>query len=200
MFIHLDSRARHALAFRYYGAESRIVLYHLGGFATTGSFTDWNAGRRRTISAPQQMIVIAAAGPSSKFYGGVAVWSAVTMFHLELPITNTSKTMCHCRGSPVLRLCDCADVLSTFVWVSVVWAILNLLPILPLDGGQILRDVLRLRGRRDAINRTALVSMVLAGILALYCFQVGMQGSGLMCLFLLSSNWQIYQSTRFGEY
>ncbi len=158
--------------FRHYGMDSRIVLYHFGGLAIPGSFTDWNAGRRRTTNQPQHLIAISAAGPIFQLLVGIAVWSAVTMLHINLELTvwvekrlvdlPLPEELNWSRNAIVQVFCE------TFVNTSVLWALLNLLPIMPLDGGQITREVLRLYRVPNPINRTAMISMVTAGILLLY--------------------------------
>ena len=193
----------HTFMFRHYGMDSRIVLYHLGGLAIPGSFTDWNAARRRTTNQPQHLIAISAAGPLLQLMVGIAAWSAVTMFHINLSLTGLLQSWVELPLPKDLRPSSNAIVqvfFDTFVWTSVLWAILNLLPILPLDGGQITREVLRMYGVPSPLRRTAVISMVTAGLLLFYTMTTpGQQGSGLMCLFLLSSNFQLYQQTRFGE-
>lgn len=197
----------HTLLFRHYGMDSRIVLYHFGGLAIPGSFTDWNAGRRRTTNQPHHLIAISAAGPILQLLVGIMAWSAVTMFHIQLGLTAMTQSLF--QGVVELPLPEnlapstsaiVQVFFDTFVSTSVLWSLLNLLPILPLDGGQIMREVLRIYRVPNPINRTALISMIVAGLLMLYTFGSERQGSGLMCLFLLGSNFQLYQATRHGEF
>ena len=193
----------HTFLFRYHGMDSRIVLYHFGGLAIPGSFTDWNAARRRTTNRPQDLIAISAAGPILQFLVGLAAWSAVTMLHVQLNLTAQIEDFIDLplpEGLAPSKSAILQVFFDTFVSTSVLWSLLNLLPILPLDGGQIAREVLRMRGVQNPVNRTALISMIVAGVLMLITFQTDRSGSGLMCLFLLGSNFQLYQSTRYGGY
>lgn len=193
----------HTFLFRHYGMDSRIVLYHFGGLAIPGSFTDWNAARRRTTNQPQHLIAISAAGPILQLLVGIATWAAVTMFHINLSLTGMLEGWVELPLPEELAPARNAIVqvfFDTFVSTSVLWSLLNLLPIYPLDGGQITREVLRLNRVPQPLHRTAMISMVTAGLLMWYAMSTGRQGSGLMCLFLLSSNFQLYQQTRHGEY
>ncbi len=191
----------HTCLFRYYGMDSRIVLYHFGGLAIPGSFTDWNAARRRTTNQPHHLIAISAAGPIFQLLVGLAAWSAVTMAHINLGLTvRVADYLPLPEGLVRSRNAIVQVFFETFVSTSVLWSLLNLLPILPLDGGQIMREVLRIYRVPNPVNRAALVSMFVAGGLLLLTYGEGMQGSGLMCLFLLGSNFQLYQQTRFGSY
>ena len=61
---------------------------------------------------------------------------------------------------------DASVILRQVIWINVGWSILNLIPVLPLDGGQVFLDVCDIgtggRGRRAA----EIVSVVVAGVLA----------------------------------
>jgi Zn-dependent protease len=58
------------------------------------------------------------------------------------------------------------------IFVSVVWSVLNLLPVLPLDGGQAMRELLP--GDREVRHRRAAgVSIVVAAVVAVVAFAVG---------------------------
>ncbi len=127
--------------------DSRIVLYHFGGLAIPGSFTDWNAGRRRHTNDPKHLIAISAAGPILQLLVGIATWSAVTMLHINLSITvwiNEWVELPLPEGLTPSHNAIVQVFFETFVSTSVFWSLLNLLPILPLDGGQITREVLRI--------------------------------------------------------
>lgn len=60
--------------------------------------------------------------------------------------------------------------LTLFYWINLVWTLLNLVPVMPLDGGQLLRIILEaffgIRGFRYAL----FVGMAIAGILSLTFF------------------------------
>jgi membrane-associated protease RseP (regulator of RpoE activity) len=74
------------------------------------------------------------------------------------------------------------------IWISIVWALLNLLPILPLDGGQLLNAVLG----PDRIKTTLWVTIVTAvgaGLVLYLRF-----GSILFPIFLGMFAWQAWQA------
>lgn len=65
--------------------------------------------------------------------------------------------------------------LSMLVWVNIVWSILNLLPMQPLDGSTALLSGLKLRlSARRAAEIGRWVSLVTAGIVALAALTMGM--------------------------
>jgi Zn-dependent protease len=132
----------HAMAYRHYGSSSAIVLWGFGGL-TYGS-----AGL-----PPRKHIVVSLAGPLSElFILGVPAWLL--------------------RDSGVVTDPFARDVLDMVIWVNVVWAVVNLLPMLPLDGGNITRDVLTIATRRSGERPARIISIITAGALGLYAFVV----------------------------
>lgn len=79
-------------------------------------------------------------------------------------------------------------VLSEVVWVSVGWAVLNLVPMLPLDGGLLARRVLvhRLGGRGEIAALIVSIGTASAG--ALWAFLVGQPYLGFFALFFAGWN------------
>ncbi|MEI7592629.1 MAG: site-2 protease family protein [Actinomycetes bacterium] len=114
----------HALAFRRYGIRPDINLYGMGGM-TSGSGD----------LTPTQSIVVSLAGPLS-------VLVVVGLPALWLQANGAIATTV---GQAIVR---------QVIWINFWWSILNLLPMLPLDGGNIARSVLDMitkgRGRRPA--------------------------------------------------
>jgi Zn-dependent protease len=55
---------------------------------------------------------------------------------------------------------------SYLLYISVFWGLINLLPIYPLDGGQIARELLMKANPRQGIRQSLLLSVVAAGGLA----------------------------------
>lgn len=133
----------HAVAFRVYGIRPSITLHGFGGL-TSGSGE----------LSPARHIVVSLAGPLSALalLGLPALW-------LE--------------RSGLLSSVDARTIVAQVVWINIGWSLLNLLPILPLDGGQVFAAVADLvtggRGRRSA----EVVSIGLAGIIAVWALREG---------------------------
>jgi len=53
--------------------------------------------------------------------------------------------------------------------INLFWPILNLLPIWPLDGGQIAREVCQMIWKEKGVSYSLLLSGVVSGLLALHC-------------------------------
>jgi Zn-dependent protease len=148
----------HALIARRYGAWSEITLEAFGGFAT---YSGARPGR-------WQSMAISAAGPVFQILLGLAVWSMI-------PFTASL--------SPNAKY-----FLSTLVLISLFWAILNLLPVLPLDGGRILEALLG----PQRIRITLWVSIVIAVVSGLWMYST--YGSILFAVFMGFFAWRAYQA------
>ena len=93
-----------------------------------------------------------------------------------------------------------AHFVYSFVMISLFWGVLNLLPIYPLDGGQISRELFLLSGARDAVGKSMMFSIAVAIIGAMYWFKQDVTFNGLLFLMLAMSNYQMlnaYKGRRF---
>lgn len=118
----------HAIAFRRFGSDAYIVLWMFGGLAVPLS------GVRKRW----QRIVVSLAGPVA----GFILCGIVYGTHL---FTDWGA---RANGRPV------AVFYLMLVFVNLYWGILNLLPVFPLDGGQVSRELCegKWRGRGLAIS------------------------------------------------
>lgn len=150
----------HALTARKFGARSEIVLQAFGGYAAY-------SGVRMTRP---QSFMITAAGPAVQIGLGIAVLMVIP-------------------GLPELNQ-NALYFLVVLYWISLVWALLNLLPVLPLDGGQMLNAVLG----PDRIKTTLWISLIVAataGLLLYLLFK-----SLLAPIFMGMFAWQAWQALR----
>ncbi len=106
----------HALVVRRFGIHPEIVLYGMGGQTR---YVLW-----RPLSHWQQ-IAISAAGPGTGLLvGGAIMWS---IWQLGVP------------EQPIL-----GSLLFYLIWTNIVWGLVNLVPVLPLDGGHIMASIIHL--------------------------------------------------------
>lgn len=150
----------HALTARKFGARSEIVLQAFGGYAAY-------SGVRMTRP---QSFMITAAGPAVQIVLGLAVLIAIP----NLPELNQNALY----------------FLLVLYWISLVWALLNLLPVLPLDGGQMLNAVLG----PERIKTTLWVSLIVAATAGLLLFLLFK--SILALIFMGMFAWQAWQALR----
>ena len=62
------------------------------------------------------------------------------------------------------------ELLTQLLFVCIAWGVLNLLPIYPLDGGQIAREVLLRLDSREGIRRSMQLSIFAAAAVAVFWF------------------------------
>lgn len=121
----------HALLQRHYGGTPRIVLYGFGGLA-------YGDGVQAT---PARQILISLAGPFAGFALVVVTGIVITLLGhppdwLALPFNPGAFPL---FDSPYLNY-----FLFALFLINIWWGLLNLLPIYPLDGGHVSREVLTL--------------------------------------------------------
>ncbi len=191
----------HSAMHLWFGMDTRIVLYHFGGLAIPGSFTQWNAARKRFTDRPGDQILISLAGPVAQMLFALVIWIFATMAGID---TSASRLLREWIDLPfeLERPSSAIVYVATdaLIFRSAFWALLNLLPMMPLDGGNIMRELLRVFQVRDEWRIASMVSMVVAGLMAWYCFNHGETGGGLMCLGFIASNYEIYQRSGFMRY
>lgn len=139
----------HILMGRLFGSSGYIVLYSFGGLAVGSN----QLGRR------WQRILVSFAGPLAQFLLlGVVV---ALLFFLDPSV--------HPAWKPHVE-----RVMGFLVWINLFWALVNLLPIWPLDGGQIARELCQAimpeRGTAFSLG----ISMVLSGFLAVHLLMATM--------------------------
>lgn len=157
----------HGFAFRYYGIASHIVLYQFGGLAIPDSVSaGFGWGRSRSS---QSQIIISAAGPGVQLLMVVLIIVAVRLAGHRVPfeIPFVPDSLLNGSGTQIPNYA-LFYLVRFLLYVNFYWALLNLLPIYPLDGGQIAREVFLLLSIPDGIRNSLVLSIVTAGAVAVY--------------------------------
>ena len=148
----------HALVVIHFGWRPWITLYGMGGLASY----------QPTHHDSRKQIMISFAGPGAGFLLALFVVCCFDLlegqvwFHMGWPYLVSVGVWSD--RLPVLVNFWANDVLQ----LSVYWGLLNLLPIIPLDGGKICQELLRLYGRGNTTALAYQISMVMAGLMAVY--------------------------------
>ena len=133
----------HAVAQRHYGGHPRIILYAMGGLAAC------NDCDRSTRS----QILISLAGPCAGFAFAALVLVAIRAVGHQAGISIADESQLKAQGLVPLSVLGITlywEPLASyaanymvwqFLWINVLWGAVNLLPIYPLDGGQISREL-----------------------------------------------------------
>lgn len=162
----------HTIVQRWFGEWPRIVLHGMGGLAIAD-------GRNRT---PRSQILISLAGPAAGFLAAalliliVALTSRGVVFQPlflgpvgALPAVDKGASLFFGNFYWVGYGTTVDWLISQLLFVNVVWGLVNLLPIYPLDGGQVARELFTLgRNPRQGIVNSLWLSTIAAGGMAIY--------------------------------
>ena len=153
----------HALMGRAFGLVPAITLHGMGGT------TSWVDATRKSKLGHGARILISAAGPGLGLLTGGLIWLLTR--NVEMP--------------PLQH-----DLRNAALWVNIGWSVLNLLPILPLDGGQIMASVVGALSRDRWPRAPHILSIVFAVPLGL----LALQGQQLFLVLILALF--VYQNVR----
>ena len=186
----------HALLQRRFGGEPRIVLYSFGGLAICEDCD----------RSPGKQIAISLAGPLAGFAFAAAVVAAIRLsghpigftthpafpFDAYLVPAIVGDLYFAVFESEALNL-----IVRTLLWVNIWWGILNLLPIYPLDGGRVSRELCTMRGNpRQGIVNSLWISIFTAAAVAVFSLLRGDLFLTILLGFMGYSNYQTLQSYR----
>ncbi|MFO0811153.1 MAG: hypothetical protein U0746_21190 [Gemmataceae bacterium] len=135
-------------------SDGYIVLYSFGGLAIGSA----------DVRYRWQRILVSLAGPAIQLVLWLALYGILYL-----------------GGAPWLgRQSDLMLFLYEQLWyINLFWPLLNLLPVWPLDGGQVCREVCSIFVPRDGQRVSLMVSVGVAGLLAINGF-MGANGRGFL--------------------
>ena len=151
----------HASMGKAFGLEPRIDLHGMGGTTSWATPKELGPGRR---------IAISVAGPGAGFIVGAVVWGLGPAAFGAIPLGRF--------------------VYGQLLYVNVAWGVLNLLPMLPLDGGnvtvQLLNALTHGKGERPARFVSIVVAVLALGAAAF----IQSPWSALLAVSFAVSNWR----------
>lgn len=166
----------HALMIRRFGREAYIVLYMLGGLAIEGNpnpyASSWNPrSERRT---PWEQIYISFAGPAAQLLlaGLIVVFTKAMGGRVD--VTFYAYIIPHFDIEPSLRISrELEMLLEIALWFNTWWAVVNLLPIYPLDGGQIAQQLFLMNDSYGGLVKSLQLSIGTGVAAAIFSVSVG---------------------------
>lgn len=176
----------HALLQRHYKERPRIVLYGFGGLAI-------GSGSR----GPREQILISLAGPGAGFLLAAIILGLMALAGVDIGFLPAwSETLPPSPWGVDLVLGRLwfdgisnwwsARVIDMLLYVNLLWGLVNLLPIYPLDGGRISREVFTLTSPpRQGIVKSLWLSIVCAvGVGLALAIKIGPSSAALWTLAL----------------
>jgi len=159
----------HAYAGRAFGLTPAIQLHGMGGL------TSWVSGKRLS---PGKQILVSLAGPLV----GIAVGLPVLLVAPSLTLSPTQ-----------------ASLVQAVVFVNLGWGLLNLLPILPLDGGNIMSSFFQIFSPKRGELVARFVSIGVAVAVTAFAISRGWIFGGLLAFLYGVRNFQAIRAGRKAE-
>jgi Zn-dependent protease len=138
----------HALMARRFGLPAQITLHMMGGATAFPGSVHLSRGRD---------ILISLAGPGAGILLGTIAWAVLFAFAPEVLPSSAEPT------APWIEL------FGYVLWINWVWSVLNLMPVIPFDGGRVLAAALGPTRRQIAGG----VSLVAGLLLAVGLLKIG---------------------------
>jgi stage IV sporulation protein FB len=157
----------HAFAFRRYGLRSSIVLHFMGGLTIPESVS-WGSGWANIALSPREEIFISLAGPFSGFLfaalivAGVLISGGSIAIHWLLGFIPLPTLGSIPFGGTILSV-----LIYILLSVNIFWGLINLVPVYPLDGGNVARYALMQYDPLDGVRKSLWVSVIAGGIVAI---------------------------------
>jgi stage IV sporulation protein FB len=170
----------HALMYRRFGREAHIVLYAMGGLAVEGRPRDAGFGnpwsfdsytsfspRQRT---PREQILISAAGPGIQFVllGLIVGLIYATGGHVGFGIESFQPVFDVDLAGELGKKPNVLYLVVLFLHINLWWPLINLLPVQPLDGGQIALQVLMQQDPWGGTQKALWLSVIAGGGMAVF--------------------------------
>lgn len=152
----------HAVAIRRYGFPSEIVLHGMGGYATSRGFTTW------------RNVWVSFAGPLAGFVlGGIVLGTEllIAQYRAEWLANYDVRVFFYCLK-----------------FINFYWGLVNLLPVLPLDGGHIMQALMMKYWRKKPQQRVLEISIVTSGGMAWWAYQSGERYVVILFILLCASS------------
>lgn len=167
----------HALMIRRFGRQAHIVLYAMGGLAIEGrprgqygySFEPYSGGGART---PNEQILISAAGPGIQLLLALLIVVLVKATSGEVLMVRDGflPAFGAVLGGDLAANRNFVYLVNLLLAINIYWPVINLLPIFPLDGGQIALQVFVQHDPWDGTRKALWLSVIAGGATAVLAF------------------------------
>jgi stage IV sporulation protein FB len=143
----------HALTAQWFGWPPQVFLYLFGGVAV------YRPGYGHTTT---RSVLISLAGPGA----GFVLYGLIRLLREFVVASGSLRTL-----DPAM-LMRVADFFMQMEWINLWWGIVNLLPVLPLDGGRIAEALFQRARPWDGRRMAVMLSIAVSAAVAFYFFAV----------------------------
>ena len=163
----------HATVMRRFGISPWITLYGMGGLAS------YNPSQVRNQQAftTRAQIAISVAGPLAGFALATLIVVAILLSRNAIGVSLVFPF------GPIVESFGienriAASFLNDLLFVCITWGLFNLLPVYPLDGGNISREIFLRLNRQEGIRRSLTLSFVTAAGIAVLALAHTVRNAG----------------------
>jgi len=194
----------HAVLIRRFGWSPRVTLYGLGGLASyetrqgyRGSYSSSYSSYDEPEPSAMRQILISLAGPGAGFLFAALTVGAIYLFggsvHFFFGGVRGVDWLVTGFSNPML-----VTLWYFLIYINLFWGLINLLPIYPLDGGRVSRELFLMQGSPSIqIERSLMLSLIVAAAFALYAaVALGSFLTTLMFGYFAVMNYQAIQALR----
>ena len=150
----------HVLMGRYFGTRGHILLTGFCGLAI-GSNDLQERWQRNAVSlaGPGAGFLFAAlfAGGCWLYNPAITLWTLGSLFGVEVDVARGVEIPPH----------FVLTIMRLMLWINIFWGLVNLLPVWPLDGGQISREICEHYRGRDGMRLSLVISLATAAAVAI---------------------------------
>lgn len=176
----------HALTARAFGADPDVLLYTFGGLCLY----------RNPDETPWRRLLVLVMGPGAGF---LLMGTTIAVASLALRTSPVDIWNWDFPPGPV----EARMAIVFLIEINLFWGLLNLLPIMPLDGGQIAMTFLTMHNRHEGPRRSYIVSLVTAGLVAIYFVRLEEYYNAFLFGYLALLSYQnlqvLHHQSRFGS-
>ncbi len=172
----------HGLLQLRWGSGNYIQLYYSGGVAVYIPDAGYT---------PKRSILVSLAGPAAGFLLAGFVWLLNYGFMYYLRHHATPEFVADFINSRWAQYYGFAHM--QLMWINIWWGVLNLLPLLPLDGGHVSMEVCQLSSRYRGQEYAYRIAIITAIIVVVWLNREGQGGymyPSILLAYLGFQNWQ----------
>jgi stage IV sporulation protein FB len=185
----------HGLMAKAFRGSPSVVLYAMGGLC-------YSQGER----TPSQRLAVLFLGPGAGFLLCALVMLIASLLYGISPSEHAEMLMAllGLTSNPPTALGRFTSITPALIYwymvkINFLWGLINLLPVWPLDGGQVTQVILTMFDRRHGVRRGHIVSLLTAGIIAVLAAYNEDYYLALMFGILAFMNYQTLQSLHQAE-
>jgi stage IV sporulation protein FB len=188
----------HAVVIRMFGWSPNVTLYAFGGLASYNpQFTQARGSYRRGGNSHAGQIFISFAGPLAGFLLALLICGGLLLAN-RTAIIELIFTRFRLPGEPFENF-HVFIFIQFLLFVNILWGLVNLLPVYPLDGGRISRELFLMSDGRQGLRNSLMLSVATGAGVAVLGLMNGQPFIGIMFgLLAYSSYQQISGGGRFG--